>query len=52
MTKEEVIKALRIHESPSHSCSECPLNAIPLCFTCLVDETIKLLEGDNEHENL
>lgn len=50
MTREEVINALRIHESPIHSCSECPLNDIPLCFTCLVDETIKLLEGGDNNE--
>lgn len=50
MTKEEVIKALKIHADQRLSCEDCPLNHVPMCFDALTDEILNILdkEGDTD----
>lgn len=44
MTKEEIVKGLRIHLDTNVDCDNCPGKNLPICFEMLVMEAIRLLE--------
>lgn len=50
MTREEIIKALKVHGDLSSNCNECPLCNTLRCCSTLYDETIALLEKDGKEK--
>lgn len=46
MTREEIIKAIRVHRDQFANCDECPLNKAIGCVLILTKETIALLEKE------
>ncbi len=48
MTKEEIVRGLKIHLDSSVNCDNCPLKDEIDCFKKLTLETIHLLEGTDD----
>ena len=50
MTREEIVKGLRIHLDETVDCDNCPGKDLPICFEMLVMEAIRLLEKEADNE--
>lgn len=50
MTREEIVKGMRIHIDQFVDCSNCPLEDVPGCFEKLAKEAIALLEKEADNE--
>lgn len=46
MTREEIVKGLRIHIDRSVGCDNCPAKYEPICYEMLILKAIHLLEQD------